>query len=108
MLAIDTQFGATYHAEIPEEAVVDNHPALLSESGQLLALCDAIELSQWSKKELHGTSAQSSEENDAEEDEVDIVNANAILAALGVVVAKLEELVCMRPCLGNECVCKKQ
>jgi hypothetical protein len=83
----------TYDSQRPEEGVVDDHPPLLRKASELLALCDALELAQRREDRLHGAGAQTRKENDAEEDQVRVVDADGVLARRSIVVGEVEELV---------------
>ena len=70
----------------PEDAVVDQEPALFAEPGDVFPLGDALRLGEGGEQVLHRRGAQAREEDDAEEDEVAVVLADTVAARIRVVV----------------------
>lgn len=75
---------------------------MLAESGQVLAVADALESTNGCKNVFHGGGAKTGEENNAEGDEISIIVTDAILAGLRAVVAEVEEFVGVFSSFGDE------
>lgn len=96
------QSGQTHHSPGPKDGVVHHEPGLLAEASQGLAAGDSLESTNGGQNVLHEAGAEASEEDDAEGDEVGIIETDAVLAGSGVVVAEVEELVRVFPSLGDK------
>lgn len=93
----------THHAKGPENAVEDDKPCLLAESGEVLALVPRTAGFRKRREHvLHSRSAETSEKDNAECDEVVVIEANAVHACCGVVVAEVEEFRGVDAGLGDE------
>lgn len=75
---------------------------MLAESGQVLAVADALESTNGCKDVFHGGGTKTGEENNAEGDEISIIVTDAILAGLRAVVAEVEEFVGVFSSFGDE------
>jgi hypothetical protein len=107
-LPTDNRYLGTHQTHCPEDAVVDQEPALLAKSCDILSLGDALGLGERGKEVLHGRGAQANEENDAKEYKVPIVLAEAIAARLWVVVCEIPILCSVRPGFGHRGMGKEQ
>lgn len=93
-----------YHAERPKDTIVKEQPGLLAEASQDLTLDDALQSGKGGQDVFHGAGAQACEEDDAESDEVGVVETNAVFFRLMVVVGEVEELAGVCPCFRDESV----
>jgi hypothetical protein len=78
--------GKAYHSQRPKEGVVDNHPPLLREASQFLAVCDALEFPQRSQDHLHSAGAKAGEKDDAKQDNVGVVDSDSVFARCRIVI----------------------
>ena len=84
--------GKTYQAPWPEDVVVHDQPRLFCEAHDILLLVQPPETGKWCPDVVHEARAHAGEERDAEEHEICIVPADAVLARGFIVVAQSEEL----------------
>lgn len=96
--------GFTNHAQRPEHNVVNQQPSLLAESGHELPVGDALELRNRCEDVFHRRGPEAGEKDNTAGDKVRIVETNAILARIGVVVAQLIELGGMDSSFRDECL----
>jgi hypothetical protein len=90
------------HSPRPENGIVDHEPSLLAEASQILAVVDALPSANGREDVFHGGGTETSEKDDAKGNKVGIVEADAVLAGLRVVVAEVEELLSIVASFGDE------
>lgn len=83
---MESEVGATYHAERPEDAVVDEQPGLLSEARDVATLRDAAELGRGNQEVFYDPCPQAGEDDNAEGNDEAIVGANGIATGVWVTV----------------------
>jgi hypothetical protein len=83
---------ATYKTQGPKHGVIDGHPCLLAEPGNVLALLEALRFGEGGENVLHGSGAQAGQEDDAKEYEVTIVPADAVIPGVRIIVREVKVL----------------
>jgi hypothetical protein len=92
----------TYHSPRPKDSIINHEPSLLAETGQVLAVGDALKSADGRKNVFHGGGAKAGEKNNAEGDEVGVIVTDTILSRFGVKVAKVEEFLGVFSSFGDE------